>query len=70
MELLFLLWIILISLTLAGIMRKGTELREVEEKREDDRKAKLKALYPDPPTYEERMDAQYGPTGPQDTSEE
>ena len=70
MDLFFLFLSIPIFLMLAGVIRKAREVREVEEKREDDRKAKLKALYPDSPTYEERMDAQYGPTGPQDTSEE
>jgi hypothetical protein len=50
--------------TLYYFARKAMKKETEEFKAEEERKAKLRALSP-PPSYEERMGVQYGPTGTQ-----
>jgi hypothetical protein len=53
------------SATLGYYARKETMKQEKEWKEEEERKARIAALSPQP-SYEERMGVQYGPTGTQE----
>jgi hypothetical protein len=46
-------------------VRKALKASTAEWKEEEARKAKVRALRPQP-SYEERMGVRYGPTGPHD----
>lgn len=50
----------------AGINRAERDLWKQREKQEKERQDRVKALYPDPPTYEERMGVKYGPRRDED----
>ncbi len=56
---------LLVGGTLAYFARKETQETESEWKEEEDRKARVRALSPQP-SYEERMGVRYGPTGSHD----
>jgi len=61
-------WIILFLFVfgLVYITQKESQELEDELKKEDDRLAKIRSLYPEPLSYEERMGVKYGPTKPSD----
>ncbi len=50
----------------AGINRAERDLWDEKEKKEAERQARVKALYPEPPSYEERMGVSYGRDGTED----
>ena len=58
----FLWLIILLPILLLAVLAqvRNEEARE-EWKNEQERLERIKALYPDPPSYEERMGVRYGP---------
>ena len=58
-------FLLLLIVVLGAIARKDTEEQQAEWEEEEDRKARIRALSPQP-SYEERMGVQYGPTGAQD----
>lgn len=58
-------FLLLFVVVLGSIVRKDTEEQQAEWEKEEERKARVRALSPQP-SYEERMGVQYGPTGEQD----
>ena len=63
------MWVIpflILMMILAYYTQKEAKTLEDELKREEDRRAKIKSLYPDPPPYEERMGVKYGPKSKDD----
>ena len=62
-------FIVLPLLMLATYVQVRVDQGRKEWEREQERQARLKALYPEQPSYEERMGVQYGPQGPQEPQE-
>ena len=67
-EILLFVILLLPLVLLSAFSKKEAEAREIEQKKEDERRARVSALYPEPLSYEERMGVQYGLTGPQNGS--
>lgn len=59
-------WLVIISFVAfivavcAGINRAERDLWKEQERKEKEQQERVKALYPEPPSYEERMGVNYG----------
>lgn len=58
--LLVLFLVAFLSAVCFGINRSERDQWDEQEKKESERQARVKALYPEPPSYEERMGVSYG----------
>jgi hypothetical protein len=55
--------LVFVFFSLSYIVRKQNEELETERKSQEEQRARVRALYPESKSYEERMSVRYGPTG-------